>query len=46
MENAKVDLQEVDLNAPKWRNRRVLTFNERLVNLHDSKGAEDYGRFR
>jgi hypothetical protein len=37
MENARVDLQEIDLRAPKWRNRRVLTFDERLVNLMMAK---------
>jgi hypothetical protein len=35
--NAKVDLQVVDLRAPKWRNRRVLTFDERLLNLMNTK---------
>ncbi len=36
-QNATVDLQEVDLRAPKWRNRRVLTFDERLLNLINAK---------
>ena len=35
--NAKVDLQKVDLKAPKCLNRRVSTFDERLLNLMKAK---------
>jgi hypothetical protein len=37
MANAKVDLREVDLKAPAWRNRRVITLDERLANLMMAK---------
>lgn len=35
--NSKVDLRVVDLATPKWRNRRVLTFDVRLLKLMNAK---------